>query len=127
MPNRKPYPSDVSDQEWAFVAPYLALVREDAPQRNHDELREEVLNGLRWVVRTGSPWRYMPHGLCPAMGGSVPAADEAVATDERFRGDDPQFARTLAAFLRQSARSDIRATVRMPWPASLRWATLAKM
>jgi transposase len=50
--SRKPYPSDVSDEEWAFVAPYLALVREDAPQREHD-LRE-VFNGLRWVVRTGS-------------------------------------------------------------------------
>src|SRR5215212_11268521 len=36
MTTRKPYPSDVSDEEWAFVAPYLALVREDAPQRNHD-------------------------------------------------------------------------------------------
>lgn len=38
--NRKPYPSDVSDEEWAFVAPYLALVREDAPQRTYDLLRE---------------------------------------------------------------------------------------
>jgi transposase len=63
MATRKPYPSDVSDEEWAFVAPYLALVREDAPQRNHDLL--EVFNGLRWVVRTGSPWRYMPHDLPP--------------------------------------------------------------
>jgi transposase len=63
MPTRKPYPSDISDEEWSFVAPYLALVREDAPQRTH-ELRE-VLNGLRWVVRTGSPWRYMPHDLPP--------------------------------------------------------------
>ena len=63
MSTRKPYPSDVSDEEWEFVAPYLALVREDAPQREHD-LRE-VLNGLRWVVRTGSPWRYMPHDLPP--------------------------------------------------------------
>lgn len=63
MPNRKPYPSDVSNEEWAFVAPYLALVREDAPQRTHD-LRE-VLNGLRWVVRTGSAWRSMPHDLPP--------------------------------------------------------------
>jgi transposase len=63
MANRKPYPSDVSDEEWAFVAPYLALVREDAPQRNH-ELRE-VFNGLRWMVRTGSAWRYMPHDLPP--------------------------------------------------------------
>jgi transposase len=63
MANRKPYPSDVSDEEWAFVAPYLALVREDAAQRNH-ELRE-VFNGLRWIVRTGSAWRYMPHDLPP--------------------------------------------------------------
>jgi transposase len=44
MANRKPYPSDVSDEEWAFVAPYLALVGEDAPQRTHD-LRK-LLNGL---------------------------------------------------------------------------------
>ena len=64
MPNRKPYPSDVSDEEWAFAAPYLALMREDAPQRVHDDLRE-VLNGLRWIVRTGSPWRYMPNDLPP--------------------------------------------------------------
>ena len=63
MATRKPYPSDVSDEEWEFVATYLALVREDAPQSDHD-LRE-VLNGLRWVVRTGSPWRYMPHDLPP--------------------------------------------------------------
>ncbi len=60
---RQPYPSDVSDEEWAFVAPYLSLMTEDAPQRDH-ELRE-VFNGLRWIVRTGSAWRYMPHDLPP--------------------------------------------------------------
>jgi len=62
-PQRQPYPSDVSDVEWAFVAPYLALVREDAPQRTHD-LRE-VFNALRWLVRTGACWRMMPHDLPP--------------------------------------------------------------
>ena len=36
---RKPYPTDVSDEEWAFVAPYLSLMTEAAPQRVHD-LRE---------------------------------------------------------------------------------------
>jgi transposase len=36
MPDRKPYPSDVSDDEWAFVAPYLALLPEEAGQRRHD-------------------------------------------------------------------------------------------
>jgi len=63
MATRKPYPSDVSDEGRAFVAPYLALVREDAPQREHD-LRE-VFDALRWVVRTRSAWRYMPHDLPP--------------------------------------------------------------
>jgi transposase len=60
---RKPYPSDVSDEEWAFVAPYLALVRGDAPQRRHD-LRE-AFNAARWVVHTGAPWRWLPHDLPP--------------------------------------------------------------
>ncbi len=60
---RKPYASDVSDEEWAFVAPYLALVREDAPQRRHD-LRE-VFNAARWIGHTGAPWRWLPHDLPP--------------------------------------------------------------
>jgi transposase len=62
-PARKPYPSDVSDEEWALVAPYLTLLREDAGQREH-ALRE-VFNGLRYVVRSGCPWRLMPHDLPP--------------------------------------------------------------
>jgi len=60
---RKLYPSDVSDDEWSFVAPYLTLMTEDAPQREHD-LRE-VFNGLRWIVRTAAQWRMMPHDLPP--------------------------------------------------------------
>jgi transposase len=60
---RKPYPSDVTDDEWAFVASYLTLMDEHAPQRHHD-LRA-VFNALRWLVRTGSPWRYLPNDLPP--------------------------------------------------------------
>ena len=60
---RKAYPSDVSDEEWVFVAPYLTLMKEDAPQREHS-LRE-VFNGLRSIVRTGAPWRMMPNDLPP--------------------------------------------------------------
>jgi transposase len=63
MSNRKPYPSDVSDEEWAFVVPYLTLVREDAPQRTH-HLRE-VFNALRWIVRAGASWRMLPHDFPP--------------------------------------------------------------
>ncbi len=53
----------MSDDEWAFVAPYLTLMREDAPQRTY-ALRE-VLNGLRWMVRAGASWRMIPHDLPP--------------------------------------------------------------
>ena len=61
--NRKPYPSDVSDEEWAFAAPYLTLMREDAPQRDYSI--REVFNGLRWITRTGAQWRMMPNDLPP--------------------------------------------------------------
>jgi transposase len=61
--NREPYPSDVSDDEWAFVAPYLTLMREDAPQRDYS-LRE-VFNGVRYIVRSGASWRMMPNDLPP--------------------------------------------------------------
>jgi transposase len=60
---RKPYPSDVTDEEWDFVAPYLTLMSEDAPRREHD-LRE-VFNGMRYVVRGGQAWRMMPNDLPP--------------------------------------------------------------
>ena len=62
-PHRNHYPSDVSDEEWDFVRPYLLLMKEDAPQRDHD-LRE-VFNALRWIVRTGAPWRYLPNDFPP--------------------------------------------------------------
>jgi transposase len=73
LPSRKPYPTDVSDEEWASVAPYLSLIRQDAPQRRHDP--REVFNGLRWIVRTGSPWeavyqqtqRWLKAGVFEAM------------------------------------------------------------
>jgi transposase len=57
------YPSDVSDEEWSFVAPYLALCKEESAQRDYP-LRA-VFNGLRYIVRTGAQWRYMPNDLPP--------------------------------------------------------------
>jgi len=62
-PARKPYPTDVSDEEWNFVAPYLALMSDAAPQRRH--ALSEVFNGLRFIVRGGLQWRLMPHDLSP--------------------------------------------------------------
>jgi len=80
-PSRKPYPSDVADDEWVFLAPYLTLRREDAPQRTHD-LRE-IFNALRWIVRPGAQWRYRAHEF-PALGRRLPA-DPALGCRWRFR------------------------------------------
>jgi transposase len=60
---RTTYPSDVTDEEWAFCAPYLTLMKEDVPQRKH-ALRT-LFNGLRYMVRAGCPWRMLPHDLPP--------------------------------------------------------------
>jgi transposase len=61
--SRKSYPSDVSDDEWALVTPYLTLMTEAAPQREYP-LRE-LFNALRYVVRYGIAWRAMPNDLPP--------------------------------------------------------------
>jgi len=61
--SRKPYPSDVTDEEWAVVTPYLTLMTPAAPQRVHDP--REVSNALRWIVRAGAPWRMLPHEFPP--------------------------------------------------------------
>ncbi len=60
---RKSYPSDVTDAEWEFLVPYLTLMREDAPQRDH-ALRE-LFNAVRYVVKTGCQWRFLPHDFPP--------------------------------------------------------------
>jgi transposase len=63
--DRKTYPSDVTDDEWSLVVPYLTLMCEDAPQRTHS-LRE-LFNDLRYVIRYGIAWRAMPHDLPPGQ------------------------------------------------------------
>lgn len=61
--SRKAYPSDVDDETYAFMLPYLLLAPEQAPQRTH-ALRE-VLNAILWIARTGSQWAYLPHDFPP--------------------------------------------------------------
>ncbi len=60
---RKSYPSDISDEEWLFLAPYLVLMREDAPQREYS-LRD-LFDAVRWIVKTGCQWRFLPGDFPP--------------------------------------------------------------
>ena len=57
------YASDVTDEEWAFCAPYLTLMKEDAPQRDYS-LRG-LFNAVRYMNRAGCPWRMIPNDLPP--------------------------------------------------------------
>src|SRR3954462_11289367 len=91
--DRAAYPSDVSDEEWALVAPDLALLRENSGQRDHD-LRE-VFNGLRYIVRTGAPWRFLPHAR--------PAGAAVCQQTQRW----------LAAECLAEVAGDLRAVLRM--------------
>jgi transposase len=59
VPARKQYPSDVSDEEWVLVAPYLTLLSEDADQRERS--LQEAFNDPRYTVKADAPWRWMPN------------------------------------------------------------------
>ena len=50
--DRKPYPSDTSDDEWSLVVPHLSLKTEEAPQREYP-LRE-LFNALRSTPESGA-------------------------------------------------------------------------
>jgi transposase len=63
MDTRTPYLTEVSDEEWAFVVPYLTLAPQDAAQRKYPV--REVFNGVRDIVKSGAQWRLMPHDLPP--------------------------------------------------------------
>jgi len=60
---RKSYPSDVGDEEWAFCVRYLTLMSPEAPQRVYP--MREIFNALRYLVKMGGVWRMMPHDLPP--------------------------------------------------------------
>jgi putative transposase len=61
--NRKPYPTDLTDEEWAILAPLIPPAKPGGRPREVD--MREVLNGLLYLLRTGCAWRMIPHDLPP--------------------------------------------------------------
>ena len=101
--SRQVYPSDVSDEEWAFVVSYLTLIREDAGQRVHalrdvfDAVRKDGEGGLPgahvarvtfrpgkwWSSKPNAGWRqaalkswFMTYASCCACGRNAPHAPQ---------------------------------------------------
>ncbi len=65
MPNRKVYPSDLTDAQWEILEPLIPALAEDATHVSYE--RREIVNGILYVLRSGCPWRLVPHDL-PAWG-----------------------------------------------------------
>jgi transposase len=68
MVERKAYPSDLSDDQWAVVGPFLHAWKARHPSvsghQGSYELRE-IVNAIFYQNRTGCQWRYLPHDLPP--------------------------------------------------------------
>jgi putative transposase len=60
---RKPYPTDLTDEQWKLVEPFLPDAKPGGRPRKAD-LRE-VLNALFYLVRSGCQWRMIPHEFPP--------------------------------------------------------------
>jgi transposase len=61
--SRRVYPSDLTDEQWAILAPMIPGPRPTGRPRKL-EMRE-VINALLYLLRTGCAWRYLPHDLPP--------------------------------------------------------------
>ena len=57
------YPSDVTDEEWAAIAPLIPPARRGG--RNRTVNIREVFNGLMYVLSTGCQWRALPKDFPP--------------------------------------------------------------
>ncbi len=60
---RKPYPTDLTDEQWALIAPRLPPARPGGRRREVD-LRA-VVDAILYVLRTGCQWRYLPKDFPP--------------------------------------------------------------
>ncbi len=60
---RQPYPTDLTDREWAILAPLIPAAKPGGRPRSVD-LRE-ILNGIFYALRAGGSWRMLPHDLPP--------------------------------------------------------------
>ena len=63
--NRNAYPSDLTDEQWALLEPLVPALSSEAAYSVHE--RREIVNGILYVLRSGCPWRMLPHEF-PAWG-----------------------------------------------------------
>ncbi len=60
---RKPYPIDLSDAKWACLEPHLSIPKAIGRPPIHNQ--REILDAVFYVLRSGCPWRFLPHDFPP--------------------------------------------------------------
>jgi transposase len=60
---RRTYPTDLSDEEWSCIAPYLPTPK--APGRPREYTLREITDAIFYIVRSGCAWRLLPHDFPP--------------------------------------------------------------
>jgi putative transposase len=63
MEPRKPYPTDLTDHEWALLEPYVPTTKRGGRPEQYP--KREILNGIFYIVRGGCAWRLLPHDFPP--------------------------------------------------------------
>src|SRR5579885_1986171 len=58
---RRVYDSDVTEEEWAILEPLIPAAKPGG--RPQEIERREIVNGILYVLRSGCPWRMLPHDL----------------------------------------------------------------
>ena len=92
---REPYPSDLTDAQWALIEPLIPPPKPGGRPRSVDV--REVLNAILYLTRTGCPWRMLPHEFPPW--GTV----HYYARRWRLDGTWDRILTTLRAEVRQAA------------------------
>ena len=60
---RRAYPTDLTDDEWRVVSPLIPAAKSGGRPRSRDP--REVLNAVRYLLRSGGAWRLLPHEFPP--------------------------------------------------------------
>lgn len=60
---RRAYPSDLSDEQWRVLDPLIPRFHREAVYHYHE--RRVIVNAILYVLRSGCPWRSLPHDFPP--------------------------------------------------------------
>jgi putative transposase len=64
-PNRRTYPSDLTDEEWGIIADMIPVPFWQPGLQEPEHHPREMMNAIRYRTRTGCSWRSLPHDFPP--------------------------------------------------------------